>query len=106
MRQRLSANWMTHIDDDLQRDAWSDLHHLGVEPECLADFEDVRRVMIDVEREGHHPAEFDVIAIAVELRRAAGDRHLDAAPDEVWTDALEWHRRAPWPTDPSRIEAA
>lgn len=99
MRQRLSANWATHIDDEMQRDAWSDLHHLAVEPECLADLEDVSRVMLDVEREGHHPAEFDCIGIAAELRQAAGDRHLDAAGDDVWVDALEWHRRAPFPVE-------
>lgn len=82
-------------------------------PDCCPDFpwctcpdsveiDDVRRVFRDLEAEGRNPGHYDVLAIAADLRGAAGDRHLDSASDDAWTTALAWHERAPFPVEATR----
>ncbi|ORM38169.1 hypothetical protein [Williamsia sp. 1135] len=65
-------------------------------------FADLLRVIRDVRAEGLAAEEYDCAAIAEHLRGLAGDRHLDTVADDQWTDALAWHRRAPFPVGASR----
>jgi hypothetical protein len=82
--------------DDVVNDS-RHLDHL-LDAECFADLADAHRISVDIKNEGHRPDDFDVAAIAIDMRQLAGNRPLDSVSDEHWTTALTWHRRSTWPT--------